>query len=106
MGMGCSFRGYKSTDRLAVPGTVTKASAFGSGEACAKRTDQQRRRQPKRQLRGCLPGGVEIALGLRYDLIDALLGIGLAKAGSCGHNLRVRPETSGRIAEFSEHEAD
>src|SRR6267378_8096545 len=42
IGMGCSFRGYKLAAGLAAPCTVAKASAFGRGEACAERTDQQR----------------------------------------------------------------
>ena len=61
MGMSFPFLVEISSD-LAAPRAVAKAAAFGGGEAGAEGAEQQRGRQPERELHGGLAGGVDIGL--------------------------------------------
>ena len=69
------------------PGTVAETAALGSSEACAEGSDQERGRETERKLRRRLSGRIEIGLGLRYNYVDAPVGIGLTETGACGKDL-------------------
>jgi hypothetical protein len=74
-------------DGLAAPGAVAKTSAFSRGQTGTERADQEGCRQPESQLCRRLACRFDIRFGLGYDLVDALVGIGLTEAGSCGDDL-------------------
>src|ERR1035437_6528304 len=83
MGMWFSFQALRElSGRSATPCAVAEAAAFGRGEAGAKRSNEQRRGQPERKLSGCFAGRIHISLRLCHDIIDALVGVCLAEAGS------------------------
>ena len=81
--MWFSFQALRElSDGSATPCAVAEAAAFGRGEAGAKRSNEQRCSQPERKLSGCLAGRIHIGLRLCHDVIDALVGVCLAEAGS------------------------
>src|SRR5882757_3067702 len=72
---------------LVAPGAVTQTAAFGGRERCRERTDDQRSRQPERELGGVFARLVEVGFDLVGDFGDALLGFGLREPGPRGHQL-------------------
>src|ERR1035437_2933377 len=88
MGMSFSFQALRElSGRSATPCAVAEAATFCRGEAGAKRSNEQRCGQPERKLSGCLAGRIHIGLRLCHDVIDALIGVRLAKAGSRSDHL-------------------
>jgi hypothetical protein len=82
----CSLYCARREDTI-VPSAVTKRAAFGRRQACGEGAEQQRRGQPKRQMRRAAPRIVGGGLGFGNDLVDAFLGIGLTHARACGDDL-------------------
>src|SRR5450755_3439791 len=83
MGMWFSFQALRElSGRSAAPCAVAEATAFGRGEAGAKRSNEQRCGQPERKLSSCLAGHIHIGLRLCHDVIDTLVGVCRAEAGS------------------------
>src|ERR1700686_3283113 len=90
MGIRRSFQ-VRSSNRLATnfraPCPIAESAAFGRGETCAERTDQERGRKPEGELRCRLAGSICVGFCLVNDLVDALVGFGLAETSSRSDDL-------------------
>src|SRR4051794_13290109 len=72
IGMACSFRLLESTAvSFVAPRSVPETATLGSGERGGECADEQRCREPERQLRGRLAGFIEVRLDLRRYFGDA-----------------------------------
>ena len=81
-----------------IPGAVAQLSAFDGSQARRECAEQQRGRHPEGELGRAAPRLIGCGLGLRDNIIDALLRIGLAQSCPGCNELRdVRP-VSGREA--------
>src|ERR1700676_4174139 len=86
--MFLSFAGLLTKPSFLAPSTITKASALGRCQRRRESTDEKRKRQPDRQLHRGLAGFIEIGLDLNDHIVDPLVRVGLAEAGSGSDHFR------------------